>query len=204
MVAQPWLGGARARRPNSNASLQRSRRAFTLIELLVVIAVIGVLAAPAARGPKSARGGPAHAVHEQSQAARPGLPELSRCEWLLPAGRSRSVVRLHGRRQAAARLSARLCILGSVRGRAAEHRGQVPAVLAHRPEPVRTERRAVDSRRQQQRQCPFADPLAVHNCGTLGLAELHPAADRTEHHHDRPLDRERLESALCRQHQRLL
>ncbi len=54
------------------------RRGFTLIELLVVIAIIAVLIAPLlpAAVSGSARGGSTDSVHEQHEAARPGVPQL--------------------------------------------------------------------------------------------------------------------------------
>ena len=64
------------------------RRGFTLIELLVVIAIIAVLIAALARRPGGPRGGPADAVHQQPQAARPGRAQL-REQPTAPCRRSR-------------------------------------------------------------------------------------------------------------------
>ena len=68
------------------------RRGFTLIELLVVIAIIAILIAPAlARRPGGPRGGPADAVHQQHEAARPGdLSTTSRPTAAFPPRRSSS------------------------------------------------------------------------------------------------------------------
>ena len=56
----------------SQFRLLPKRRGFTLVELLVVIAIIGVLIALLLPAIQAAREAARRAVHQQSQATRPG------------------------------------------------------------------------------------------------------------------------------------
>ena len=79
-------------------------RGFTLIELLVVIAIIAVLIALSAAGRAvGARGRPPRPVHQQSQADRPGRPQLRVHQRQFPMGISANPQGAPARRSGATR-----------------------------------------------------------------------------------------------------